>query len=94
MEFAVSITKMEDDVNATNQKLGVLIDETVDSGTLNWIQSLSRDPLVRKAAVSFNNNDFELKNLVNQILTGEIDLAIFVTAAGFENFFRTLLQID
>lgn len=79
---------MNENVNASNQKLGVFIDESVDSGTLNWIQSLSRDALVRQAAVSFSKNDVQLKNLVNQILTGEIDVAIFMTAAGFENFFE------
>lgn len=79
---------MNDDVNASSQKLGVFIDESVDSGTLNWIQSLSKDALVRQAAIDFNKNDVELKNLVNRILTGEIDVAVFMTAAGFEQFFE------
>ncbi len=88
MIVAVSMTSMNEEFNLRNQKLGVLIDESVDSGTLNWIQSLSQEAMVRHAAVVFSSQDAGIKNLVNRFLTGDIDIVIFLTSGGFDHFFR------
>ena len=79
---------MNEEFSIGRQKLGVLVDQSVNSSTLNWIRSLSTDTIIRDAAVGFSPNDADFKNFANKLLTGEIDVVLFFTAAGFEQFFR------
>lgn len=72
----------------SSHKLGALIDETVDEKTVSWIQSLANETLIRKAAVLGPRQNTGLKNFANRLLTGEVDMVIFLTAAGVSQFFE------
>ena len=83
---------MSEEINIGGQKLGVLVDDTVNSKTLNWIKSLATETLVRDAAVEAGGNDPELKNFVNQLITGEVDVALFLTSDGLTRFMKRAIR--
>ena len=86
---------MSEEINIGGQKLGVLVDDTVNSKTLNWIKSLATETLVRDAAVEMGGKDPELKNFVNQLITGEVDVVLFLTSDGLTRFMdRAIKSID
>ena len=86
---------MNENLNTGRQKLGVLLDSSVDSETRHWITSMAPDSMIRDADVDWPVNDVNFKNLINQLVTGEIDVAIFFTAAGLNQFFdRAVRTID
>lgn len=83
---------MSEEINIGGQKLGVLVDDTVNSKTLNWIKSLAAETMVRDAAVASGTNDPELKNFVNQLITAEVDVALFLTSAGLTKFISRAIK--
>jgi uroporphyrinogen-III synthase len=66
--------------------LGTLIDESVSSATLDWLTSLAVNPIICRAAIKFPNGNVRLRNFTNQLLTGQVDIVVFLTAGGLERF--------
>ncbi len=90
----VSIDAMNEEFSIGSQKLGVLVDPSVNSNTLNWIRSLSNEAIIRDASVGIPANDADFKNLSNHLLTGGIDAVVFFTAAGLEQFFKRAIKTN
>jgi uroporphyrinogen-III synthase len=82
------MNRMNDETDFAAQKLGALIDDSVDLKTRQWIESLAHETIVRHAAVAGPSNDARLKNFANQLLIGEIDAVMFLTAGGVSQFFE------
>ena len=76
--------------NPTNHlpgmNLAVLIDDQVDDQTIRQIRSITSTTSVYDAAVEFPKSDARLKNIANRLLTGEIDVVVFLTVAALDQF--------
>ncbi len=76
------------ELDFSGRKLAALIDNSVDGETRQWIESLAEETLIRMAAISGPVNDLNLKNFANHLLTGAVDVVVFLTAAGVTQFFQ------
>ncbi len=86
---------MNHDINFAGQKLGALVDRSVDPKTIEWIDSLAGETLIRQATIVPPADDSSLRNIANQLLTGGFDAVIFLTAAGVFRFCeRSFLIVD
>ena len=77
---------MDQNLDIAGQKLGALVDLSVDRRIIEWIESLAAETLIRQATIAPPTNDSNMRNLANQLLTGGIDAVIFLTAAGVLRF--------
>ena len=84
---------MENEFEFAGQKLGVLIDSTIQSNTINWIHSLSADLVLKQAAVEIPSQQPELNNLINRLLTGEVDLIVFFSSFGWDFFWQRAIRV-
>ncbi len=67
-------------------KLGALIDSKIDERAIQEIQLISSAVTIYSASADYPKRDGEIKNLANQLLTGQIDMIVFLTCAGLNHF--------
>lgn len=86
---------MNIEIDLSAQKLAAFVDGSVPAATVEWIESLARQTMIREAAVAAPPGEADLRNFGNRLLVGHLDVIIFVNAASVVRFVeRTAESIE